>query len=37
LALALQAADDKFGALHDRISGHLAGDLSFLSWPITRA
>jgi transcriptional regulator GlxA family with amidase domain len=27
-ALALQAADDKFGALHDWINGHLAGDLS---------
>jgi transcriptional regulator GlxA family with amidase domain len=27
-ALALQAADDKFGALHDWINGHLASDLS---------
>jgi transcriptional regulator GlxA family with amidase domain len=27
-ALALQAADDKFGALHDWINQHLAGDLS---------
>jgi transcriptional regulator GlxA family with amidase domain len=27
-ALALQAADDKFGALHDWISNHLSGDLS---------
>jgi len=27
-ALALQAADDKFGALHDWINRHLAGDLS---------
>jgi transcriptional regulator GlxA family with amidase domain len=27
-ALALQAADDKFGALHDWINKHLAGDLS---------
>ncbi|HEY1779921.1 MAG TPA: GlxA family transcriptional regulator [Roseiarcus sp.] len=27
-ALALQAADDKFGALHDWIDGHLASDLS---------
>jgi transcriptional regulator GlxA family with amidase domain len=27
-ALALQTADDKFGALHDWINGHLAGDLS---------
>jgi transcriptional regulator GlxA family with amidase domain len=27
-ALALQAADDKFGALHDWINGHLAIDLS---------
>jgi transcriptional regulator GlxA family with amidase domain len=27
-ALALQAADDKFGALHDWISKHLASDLS---------
>ena len=27
-ALALQAAEDKFGALHDWISGHLAEDLS---------
>ena len=27
-ALALQAADDRFGALHDWISRHLAGDLS---------
>ena len=27
-ALALQAADDRFGALHDWINGHLAGDLS---------
>src|SRR6516165_4978074 len=27
-ALALQAADDKFGALHDWISDHLADDLS---------
>jgi transcriptional regulator GlxA family with amidase domain len=27
-ALALQAADDKFGALHDWIDAHLAGDLS---------
>ena len=27
-ALALQAADDKFGALHDWINGHLADDLS---------
>jgi transcriptional regulator GlxA family with amidase domain len=26
--LALQAAEDKFGALHDWINGHLAGDLS---------
>ena len=30
-ALALQAADDKFGALHDWISQHLAGDLSLSS------
>ena len=27
-ALALQAADDKFGALHDWINGHLSDDLS---------
>jgi transcriptional regulator GlxA family with amidase domain len=27
-ALALQAAEDKFGALHDWINGHLADDLS---------
>ena len=27
-ALALQAADDKFGALHDWINKHLASDLS---------
>jgi transcriptional regulator GlxA family with amidase domain len=27
-ALALQAAEDKFGALHDWINAHLAGDLS---------
>jgi transcriptional regulator GlxA family with amidase domain len=27
-ALALQAADDKFGALHDWINGHLGDDLS---------
>jgi transcriptional regulator GlxA family with amidase domain len=27
-ALALQAAEDKFGALHDWINGHLDGDLS---------
>jgi transcriptional regulator GlxA family with amidase domain len=27
-ALALQAADDKFGALHDWINGHLASNLS---------
>ncbi|MGH7170015.1 MAG: GlxA family transcriptional regulator, partial [Gemmataceae bacterium] len=27
-ALSLQAADDRFGALHDWISRHLAGDLS---------
>jgi len=27
-ALALQVADDKFGALHDWINGHLADDLS---------
>jgi transcriptional regulator GlxA family with amidase domain len=27
-ALALQAADDKFGALHDWINGHLTSDLS---------
>jgi transcriptional regulator GlxA family with amidase domain len=27
-ALALQAADDKFGALHEWINGHLASDLS---------
>jgi transcriptional regulator GlxA family with amidase domain len=27
-ALALQAAEDEFGALHDWISAHLAGDLS---------
>jgi transcriptional regulator GlxA family with amidase domain len=27
-ALALQAADEKFGALHDWINGHLASDLS---------
>ncbi len=27
-ALALQAADDRFGALHDWINGHLASDLS---------
>jgi transcriptional regulator GlxA family with amidase domain len=27
-ALALQAADDKFGALHDWINGHLGSDLS---------
>ncbi len=27
-ALALQVADDKFGALHDWINGHLASDLS---------
>jgi transcriptional regulator GlxA family with amidase domain len=27
-ALALQSADDKFGALHDWINGHLASDLS---------
>jgi transcriptional regulator GlxA family with amidase domain len=27
-ALALQAADDEFGALHDWINGHLASDLS---------
>jgi transcriptional regulator GlxA family with amidase domain len=27
-ALALQASDDKFGALHDWINQHLAGDLS---------
>ena len=27
-ALALQAAEDEFGALHDWINGHLAGDLS---------
>ena len=27
-ALALQAAEDKFGALHDWINGHLASDLS---------
>jgi len=27
-ALALQAADDKFGVLHDWINGHLADDLS---------
>jgi transcriptional regulator GlxA family with amidase domain len=27
-ALALQVADDKFGALHDWINGHLAGNLS---------
>jgi transcriptional regulator GlxA family with amidase domain len=27
-ALAAQAADDKFGALHDWINGHLASDLS---------
>jgi transcriptional regulator GlxA family with amidase domain len=27
-ALALQAADDRFGALHDWINRHLAGDLS---------
>ena len=27
-ALALQASDDKFGALHDWINGHLDGDLS---------
>jgi transcriptional regulator GlxA family with amidase domain len=27
-ALALQAAEDKFGALHQWINGHLAGDLS---------
>jgi transcriptional regulator GlxA family with amidase domain len=27
-ALALQAADDKFGTLHDWINGHLGGDLS---------
>jgi transcriptional regulator GlxA family with amidase domain len=27
-ALALQAAEDKFGALHDWVNGHLAGDLS---------
>jgi transcriptional regulator GlxA family with amidase domain len=26
--LSLQATDDKFGALHDWISNHLAGDLS---------
>jgi transcriptional regulator GlxA family with amidase domain len=27
-ALALQAADDKFGALHEWVNGHLASDLS---------
>jgi len=27
-ALSLQTADDKFGALHDWINGHLGGDLS---------
>jgi transcriptional regulator GlxA family with amidase domain len=27
-ALALQAADDRFGALHDWINGHLADDIS---------
>jgi len=27
-ALSLQAADDRFAALHDWITGHLAGDLS---------
>jgi transcriptional regulator GlxA family with amidase domain len=27
-SLALQAAEDRFGALHDWIKGHLAGDLS---------
>jgi transcriptional regulator GlxA family with amidase domain len=27
-ALALQVTDDRFGALHDWINGHLAGDLS---------
>jgi transcriptional regulator GlxA family with amidase domain len=28
VALSLQMADDKFGALHDWINGHLGGDLS---------
>jgi transcriptional regulator GlxA family with amidase domain len=30
-ALSLQAAEDKFGALHDWINGHLAGDISLPS------
>ena len=32
-ALALQAAEDKFGALHDWINEHLADDFRFRSWP----
>ena len=35
-ALALQTTEDKFGALHDWINGHLASIFRYRSWPTRR-